>query len=148
MRGFLVASILSLLTMGSPQEHAFVTAERLSQCGRFEVSVFESGFVHTRTQESCGRDVEDNATLSRIGSEQLAVLRALLGEVEFDALPEELFPSTVVSEMAVLVIAVRTDSGVQEVEATGLDRLDDVDAARRFLTIWEAVTALVPKTEK
>jgi len=141
-----LAIILALAV--SPHERPIVSLERTSQCGAWEVSVYESGFVHTRATDTCGNPDSDEPALRRITPVEIGAIRSALASADFQSLPKSIEPDTYVTDEDVFLISVWGGSAVKRVSASGLAHAKDKRLAKRFETVMNAIYAIAPEPHR
>ena len=134
---------IALLAIPAPPESAMLELERSSQCGRWHLAVYASGFVHTNVGDTCGGPAK-GAVLRRISAQEVERIRKALRTAQFHTLPTSLTPPTAIPDEDVLTIWSRVTGEVGTVGAFGVDRLEDKEVARRFELVWGTVAAIVP----
>ena len=143
------AMIVGLLFLGAAvtaAEPAMLEMERDSQCGRWHVAIYASGFAHVVSRDTCGGRGE-GATLRRIMPADLIRVRKALRDADFATMPSRLTPPTVVTDEDVLTISSRVSGETGEVMAFGVERLENKETGRRFELVWDTVVALAVESK-
>jgi hypothetical protein len=145
--GAIVISLVAIAALGAGQpEVAILELEQAGGlCESWRVAIYSSGHANEWSMGGCESDAKDGSRLWPISPKQLQAIRSALESAKLEDLPSVLEPETVKTDETYLIIRWSTKAGTKAIRASGLDRLKDRGIAARFMSVWKAVTVVVPE---
>ena len=142
--GFLVTLVVSSAFGG--EEKPILEVERMVWCGPgWYTAIYASGFANRRIQDTCVHP-GTSSRLIRLSKAQLKSLAEEIQRQHFCSLPKSIDPGITSTDPDVLSITVNLESDECKVSASELDQIKDRAIANRFMTVWNAITRVVPET--
>lgn len=139
----LILAILVCISVAHAENPIF-EAERLGQCGIWDVAIYQSGYAHEKWDDSCGLS-SSYAKLHKVSADQIRRIKDILRRIKFDQLPDRIDPNTYVTDEDMYIFTVFSQKTKKSVKAYGLERAGNRDHAQRFETIWRTVIDVVPE---
>jgi hypothetical protein len=142
--GVIEAWALATLLATEHGDPVFLRLERLNPCGRWSVTIRESGEAKGELFSGCHPGGPKSDTVLRTATlAELAHLKKLAREMARTTLPDHAEDEISILDDDARVIEVRIGGRLLKAVASGRQAAERVDRFRRFLALWDAVGRLV-----